>query len=160
MVLLLVLLWRHQFEYWKQHRDNDIEGIPRCESLLKSLQVDGYRQQIHNWEGFLRISFANQSEIELKSCLISPEGDFENKRSYGISSSVTLSILKLWASDDEYFGIWDDKRFVFLEFNWWIRIKVKCFFAMVLWSEFRMEQYRDDHREDAPHFIRFASWRI
>ena len=24
---------------------------------------------------------------------------------------------------------------------------------MVISSEFRMEQYRDDHRDDAPHFI-------
>ena len=27
---------------------------------------------------------------------------------------------------------------------------------MIIWSEFRMGQYRDDdHREDAPHFILF-----
>ena len=31
--------------------------------------------------------------------------------------------------------------------------KVGCAFPMVIWSEFRMGQYRDDdHREDAPHF--------
>ena len=29
--------------------------------------------------------------------------------------------------------------------------KVWCVFLMVMWSEFRMEQYEDhDHREDAP----------
>ena len=34
------------------------------------------------------------------------------------------------------------------------RNKVGCVFLMVIWSEFRMGQYRhDDHREDAPHFI-------
>ena len=31
--------------------------------------------------------------------------------------------------------------------------KLGCVFAMVIWSEFRMGQYRDrDHREDAPDF--------
>ena len=31
--------------------------------------------------------------------------------------------------------------------------KVGCIFPMVIWSEFRMRQYRDDdHPEDAPHF--------
>ena len=31
--------------------------------------------------------------------------------------------------------------------------KVGCVFVMVIWSEFRMEQYRDDdHREYATHF--------
>ena len=31
--------------------------------------------------------------------------------------------------------------------------KVECVFPMVIWSEFRLGQYRvDDHREDAPHF--------
>ena len=31
--------------------------------------------------------------------------------------------------------------------------KVECFYQMVIWSEFRMGQYRDDdHREDAFHF--------
>ena len=30
---------------------------------------------------------------------------------------------------------------------------VGCVFPMVIWSEFRMGQYRhDDHREDAPYF--------
>jgi len=33
--------------------------------------------------------------------------------------------------------------------------KVGCVFAMVIWSEFSMGQYRDKyHREDASHFIR------
>ena len=32
--------------------------------------------------------------------------------------------------------------------------KVGCIFPMVISSEFRMGQYRDDdHREDAPHFM-------
>ena len=32
--------------------------------------------------------------------------------------------------------------------------KVERVFLTVIWSEFRMGQYRDDdHREDAPHFI-------
>ena len=33
--------------------------------------------------------------------------------------------------------------------------KAGCVFLMVIWSEFRTKQYRDDeHREDAPHYIR------
>ena len=33
------------------------------------------------------------------------------------------------------------------------KFKVECVFRMIIWSEFRMVQYRDDdHREDAPHF--------
>ena len=32
--------------------------------------------------------------------------------------------------------------------------KVGCVFPMVIWSEFRIGQYRDgDHREDTPQFI-------
>ena len=32
--------------------------------------------------------------------------------------------------------------------------KVECVLVMVIWSEFRMVQYKDnDHREDASHFI-------
>ena len=34
------------------------------------------------------------------------------------------------------------------------RNKVECVFPMVIWSKFRMGQYKDnDHREDTPHFI-------
>ena len=37
-----------------------------------------------------------------------------------------------------------------------LQFKVGCVFPMVIWSEFRMGQYRDDdHREDTPHF----NWR-
>ena len=33
--------------------------------------------------------------------------------------------------------------------------KVRCVFSMVIWPEFCMRQHRDDdHREDAPHFIK------
>ena len=33
--------------------------------------------------------------------------------------------------------------------------KVECIFPMVILSEFRMRQNKDDgHREDAPHFIK------
>ena len=36
-----------------------------------------------------------------------------------------------------------------------MRIKVGCVFPMVISSEFRIEQNRDDdHREDAPHFTK------
>ena len=36
--------------------------------------------------------------------------------------------------------------------------KMGCVFPMVIWSEFRMGQYRDDdHREDASHFIKSLS---
>ena len=35
--------------------------------------------------------------------------------------------------------------------------KVGCIFPMIILSEFRMGQYRDDdHREDAPHFTCFC----
>ena len=38
--------------------------------------------------------------------------------------------------------------------------KVGCVFAMVIWSEFRMWQYRDDgHREDENHFNEIA-WKL
>ena len=37
-----------------------------------------------------------------------------------------------------------------------LKYKVGCVFPMVIWSEFRMEQYKDDHhREDAPLFTSF-----
>ena len=42
-------------------------------------------------------------------------------------------------------SIWRPRR--------WIKSKVRCVFPMVIWSEFRMGQKRDeDHRKDAPHF--------
>ena len=35
-----------------------------------------------------------------------------------------------------------------------VNYKEGCVFPMVIWSEFRVRQYRDDgHREDEPHFI-------
>ena len=38
--------------------------------------------------------------------------------------------------------------------NYYVKNKVECVFPVVIWSEFRMVQYRDDdHWEDAPHFI-------
>ena len=33
-------------------------------------------------------------------------------------------------------------------------VKVECVLSVVMWSELRLGQYRDDdHRQDAPHFI-------
>ena len=31
--------------------------------------------------------------------------------------------------------------------------KEGCVFTMIIWSEFHIGQYRDDHRDEAPHFI-------
>ena len=37
--------------------------------------------------------------------------------------------------------------------------KVECVLPMVIWSEFRLGQYRDDeHQLDAPHFILTGSF--
>ena len=37
------------------------------------------------------------------------------------------------------------------------KTKVWYVFPMVIWSEFRIKQYRDaDHREDAPHFTQLS----
>ena len=45
--------------------------------------------------------------------------------------------------------------FTQVEDKWIKKSKVGCIFPLVISSEFRMGQYRDDnHREDAPHFIR------
>ena len=50
---------------------------------------------------------------------------------------ISCSPLKIWIAEIQ--SVW--------------HIKVGCVFLMVIWSEFRMEQYRDDgHRDDTPHF--------
>ena len=77
------------------------------------------------------------------SLLLDPKPNFYQLYEYNkVFQDIPAPIFDWTVDSDGVYGI-----------QYFLKNKVECVLTMVIWSEFRMGQYRDDdHREDAPHF--------